>query len=91
MEQVRKNIEEISGRAHLTMHPHDNVTTILDDRSDLTSLIGGGVVSPGLSYGHKVALKDIAKGADIIKYNIAIGRATKDIKAGEHVHIHNCR
>ena len=39
--------------------------------------------------GHKFALRDIRKGENIIKYGEVIGRATMDIKKGEHVHIHN--
>ena len=41
--------------------------------------------------GHKVALKDIKAGDNIIKYGYPIGHATEDIKAGEHVHTHNIK
>ncbi len=41
--------------------------------------------------GHKVALKDIATGENIIKYGSPIGHATADIKKGSHVHIHNLK
>ncbi len=39
--------------------------------------------------GHKVAVSSIKKGANIIKYGFVIGRAARDIEAGEHVHDHN--
>ena len=39
--------------------------------------------------GHKVALRDIAKGEPVIKYGFPIGSATEDIPAGGHVHVHN--
>lgn len=39
---------------------------------------------------HKVARCDIAKGQTVVKYGEYIGVATSDIKAGEHVHVHNC-
>lgn len=39
--------------------------------------------------GHKVAIKDIKKGEDIIKYGQVIGVANEDIKEGSHVHSHN--
>lgn len=42
-----------------------------------------------IAYGHKIALGDIAKGDTIMKYGLSIGSATEDIKAGDHVHIHN--
>lgn len=38
---------------------------------------------------HKLALKDITEGENIIKYGQSIGRATVPIKKGEHVHTHN--
>lgn len=38
---------------------------------------------------HKVALKDIKKGENIIKYGSPIGHATIDIKQGQHVHTNN--
>lgn len=41
--------------------------------------------------GHKVALRDIKSGEFVIKYGFPIGRATSDIKTGEHVHSHNLR
>lgn len=41
--------------------------------------------------GHKIALKDIKAGEPVIKYGEVIGRATKDIKAGEWVHSHNLK
>ena len=34
-------------------------------------------------------MKDIALGENILKYGEVIGRATKDIRAGTHAHIHN--
>ncbi len=39
--------------------------------------------------GHKIAAVAIAKGAPVVKYGTAIGVATRDIAAGEHVHTHN--
>ena len=43
-------------------------------------------VTSDIAKGHKVALHDIRKGEDIIKYGIAIGKANKDIRTGELVH-----
>ncbi|MCR4956839.1 MAG: UxaA family hydrolase [Lachnospiraceae bacterium] len=40
-------------------------------------------------YGHKIAVKDIKTGEQIIKYGEEIGVATHDIKLGEYVHVHN--
>lgn len=41
--------------------------------------------------GHKVALRDLADGEQVVKYGVSIGRATQAIKAGEHVHVHNLK
>ena len=46
-------------------------------------------VEVNLEDGHKYAIKDIKSGENVIKYGNPIGRATCDIKAGEHVHSHN--
>jgi altronate hydrolase len=39
--------------------------------------------------GHKIALKDIRAGDEVIKLGFSIGRASQAIAAGEHVHAHN--
>ncbi|MCR5278952.1 MAG: altronate dehydratase family protein [Lachnospiraceae bacterium] len=39
--------------------------------------------------GHKMAITDIPSGSSVIKYGEPIGRARTDIRAGEHVHVHN--
>ncbi|MGC8663712.1 MAG: UxaA family hydrolase [Thermoplasmata archaeon] len=41
--------------------------------------------------GHKIALTDMKKGVNVIEYGEIIGQATKDIKKGEHVHVHNIK
>ena len=38
---------------------------------------------------HKFALRAIAQGEVVVKYGEAIGRATRAIDVGEHVHTHN--
>jgi len=39
--------------------------------------------------GHKLAVRDIAQGVPVRRYNQIIGFASRAIKAGEHVHVHN--
>jgi (2R)-sulfolactate sulfo-lyase subunit alpha len=41
--------------------------------------------------GHKIALTDFAVGDTVIKYGHDIGKVVADIKAGDHVHIHNLK
>ena len=38
---------------------------------------------------HKFAFADIKAGEPIIKYGLSIGRASCDIRKGQHVHVHN--
>lgn len=49
------------------------------------------VTNSDIPAGHKVALKDIGAGEDVIKYGNRIGLAKEDIKAGDHVHTHNIK
>lgn len=44
-----------------------------------------------LKTGHKIALFDISKGEDIIKYGFPIGIATEDISSGIRVHTENMK
>lgn len=44
-----------------------------------------------INRGHKIALVDIIKGENVIKYGFPLGHATEDIAAGQHVHTHNCK
>jgi len=48
-------------------------------------------VSAPVPLGHKVALKDVANGADVIEYGLRIGIASADITRGDYVHTHNVR
>lgn len=50
---------------------------------------GAAVVPVRLGLGHKIARAAIGKGDKIVKYGAPIGRATEDIAAGAHVHVHN--
>ena len=42
-------------------------------------------VSETIGAGHKLALRQIAKGEGILKYGTVIGRATQDIAPGDQV------
>lgn len=70
----------------------DNVVTAIveltpGERLDLEG--GTTPVDEVIPAGHKVALRPIAAGAEVVKYGEAIGRAVADIPAGRHVHVHN--
>jgi altronate dehydratase small subunit len=76
----------------LILHPNDNVATAVADLAAGENLVVAAanitLLEP-VPFGHKLALKDIRSGEDIIKYGEVIGRATAAIKKGAHVHVHN--
>ena len=80
----------------LIIDPKDNVATAVrplpaGERLRL-SVNGGAVeltVGEDIAQGHKLALVGIRQGEPVIKYGETIGLATRDILAGEHVHVHN--
>jgi altronate dehydratase small subunit len=78
-------------RLAITVHPDDNVTTLLDDRREDLLTLEGLKLQTAVAFGHKVALRNIDAGEGVIKYGAVIGIATEAIAAGEHVHVHNCR
>ncbi|MGA2032000.1 MAG: UxaA family hydrolase [Thermoguttaceae bacterium] len=41
--------------------------------------------------GHKVALAAIAPGEKVVKCGCPIGSATREIRVGQHVHVHNLK
>lgn len=44
-----------------------------------------------INRGHKIAIKNINKGENIVKYGLPIGYALEDIKVGSWVHTHNTK
>ena len=82
----------------LRVDDKDNVATIfangVTDGTEVEIRDKRGQMTPvhvigDVPYGHKIAVCDIKKGEHIMKYGESIGAASKDIKKGEYVHIHN--
>ena len=75
----------------------DNVATLLDDApAGPVHVLGGDApclitALCQISLGHKIALHDIGSGQAIVKFGAGIGRASRDIAAGDWVHLHNCQ
>ena len=69
----------------------DNVLTALSDVETGKYFLNGKalVVQEKIPRGFKVAVTTIKKGNKIYKYNLLIGIASSDIKAGSVVHAHN--
>lgn len=79
---------EKSAPLYITMHEHDNVAIVANDGG----LPAGTVFASGLKLvdkvpqGHKVALVDLPAGAQVLRYNVVIGRTTRDVPVGSWVH-----
>ena len=76
----------------IQIHPEDNVAVALEAIAGGEALeLGGLTAREEIQRGHKVALRDIPAGGDIVKYGCVIGLAREDIPAGAWVHVHNTR
>ncbi len=78
----------------LWLHREDNVAMSLSDfsKGSVVRIDGSEIaLKDTVEYGHKFALKNIRAGEPIIKYAETIGIASRDISAGEHVHVHNIK
>ncbi len=83
-------------RALMVMHAKDNVAVCLRpmQAGEAVELTRNGKtlsikLRDAVPVGHKIALSPVACGQPIVKYGEIIGRATRDIAAGQHVHDHN--
>ena len=83
-------------RALMIMHPQDNVGVCLRplEAGEEIQVTQNGKnlslkIAEPVPLGHKVSLCPIASGQAVTKYGEIIGRATKDILTGQHVHDHN--
>ncbi|MBQ4607273.1 MAG: UxaA family hydrolase, partial [Clostridia bacterium] len=78
----------------LQIHPSDTVAVAVEPIEAGSILQTGGMsvtAREPIPAGHKIALRDIAAGENIIKYASPIGHAAADIPAGSHVHTHNTK
>lgn len=72
----------------IKIHGSDNVAVALAELAAGTEIFSTTLLSD-VPMGHKLALSDIKRGENVIKYGLPIGHATEDIKCGEWVHTHN--
>ena len=79
----------------ISLHPNDNVAVALCDlkAGQVVTLSDGRALTllEDIDFGHKVAVQAIDKGEKVLKYGLPIGSATRDIEAGEHVHVQNMK
>jgi len=82
----------------LVLDREDSVAVLLDPvaNGEAVMLLDSGSqalgtvkVSTPIEPFHKIAIRGIGQGEHVIKYGEVIGRASRSILRGDHVHIHN--
>ena len=72
------------------IHPDDNVAVALH-AIPAGTVFAGIPAAQDIPQGHKMALKAISQGDQVVKYGFSIGHATAAIAPGEWVHTHNMK
>ena len=84
----------------LMHHQEDDVAVIIQDVAAGTTIrtvtldgqeAGTVEVVENIPLGHKIAVRDLAVGKEVIEYGRAIGLASQTIGEGAHVHTHNLK
>lgn len=81
-------------KKYIKIHKNDNVAIALVDLEAGFSMDideGSLILTEDVARGHKVALRDIEEGEDVIKYGMPIGHTTTSLRAGSWIHTHNTR
>ncbi|RJX32565.1 MAG: D-galactarate dehydratase [Desulfarculus sp.] len=89
----------MSEKRALALHPQDNLAVAAQDiaagdpvrvvyKDGATQQIKAVEAVP---FGFKIALADIAQGAELLKYGQVIGCASRPITAGQQIHVHNAQ
>ena len=73
---------------YIKINPADNVAVALQDLSKGT-VVEGVTLSMDIPRGHKIVLRDLKAGENVIKYGFPIGHVTRDAAAGTMVD-HTC-
>ena len=79
---------------YLKINPADSVVVCLEPKKkgDIIEIDGRAItVNQDTPAGHKVLIKDVAQGQNIIKYGYPIGHAQMDLKAGDWVNENNLK
>ncbi len=76
---------------YIKINPADNVAVALQPVSAGTFIdIDGGLTArEDIPAGHKITLKSLKSGENVVKYGFPIGHVTKDVEAGVSID-HNC-
>jgi (2R)-sulfolactate sulfo-lyase subunit alpha len=84
----------------LMHHQQDAVAVVIQDVAAGTKIktvtldgqeAGTVEAVENIPLGHKIAVRDLAVGKEVIEYGRAIGKASQTISKGAHVHTHNLK
>lgn len=73
---------------HIILSPEDDVAIALADLP-AGAVVAGVTLLSAVPRGHKFARHALAEGAAVRRYGQIIGQASRDVAAGEHVHVQN--
>lgn len=84
------------GKKSLKIHPLDNVAVVLEPVGKGEWVREGEneiMAEEFIDFGHKIALRDMKKGENVVKYGEVIGYLVADVPKGGWIHNHNmdCR
>jgi len=92
-QKLKSNQGGIMTNNALIIHPQDNVAVALTAMSAGDTITANGIEAfttlDEIPVSHKIALRDIAIGEEIIKYGETVAVSTQMIKKGQWVHTHN--
>ena len=78
----------------IKIHPSDNVAVAVEKIAAQESFTLDGqtyIATTDIPAGHKIAIRPIEVGENIMKYGFPIGHAKEQIAIGAHVHSHNVK
>lgn len=74
----------------IKIHPLDNVVVALKP-IPAGEILDGVAARTDIPAGHKMAVREIPEGGEVIKYGSRIGYAKQSIQPGEWIHVHNVK
>ena len=78
-------------RAYIQLNPRDNVAIAVQAVARGTELLKGVFALSDIPQGHKIALTDIPKDGEIIRYGVPLGYAVDPIARGQWINEHMLR
>ena len=75
-------------RNYVKIKDQDNVVVVVQDTPKGTKIMEDLTANQDIPQAHKVALKEIPAGGEIIRYGVVLGYAIHDIKKGDWINEH---